>query len=77
VGKFKREVAALKKQPKTPAATSSYLRTNFFVSLGTWSKSRLRRRDSLMPQELPTLCAVCAMLQPNLNVPTGAAPALS
>ena len=34
------------------------------------SKSRLRRRDSLMPQELPTLCAVCAMLQPNLNVPT-------
>ena len=23
-----------------------------------------------MPQELPTLCAVCAMLQPNLNVPT-------
>ena len=24
-GKFKREVAALKKQPKTPAATSSYV----------------------------------------------------
>jgi len=37
-------------------------------------------RASLMPQELQlpsTVCAVCAMLQPNLNVPTGAAPALS